>query len=506
MGQCSTLPADGNKNGNSSSQTPTTSTGTHSKQRSSYTRSGSSSTSKKQQREQRDSAYHGRPSDDERHNDGDAVMTDAYEAHSSASGRSRDVNKLLNVAKNGNHKFDQFLNEDEKSNHSSTHHSSKSGRSSRSRSHAAPSREEVLPPPPPGSVRTRCYRLNLDAPVILSPTHDHLGPMPYEPPSHLLPSRSRQITESLSSESMERNPTDVAVSTARIFRGITVDKNGTILSQNARATRSSRGKEKQKQAASSRQQEKINKAKDLVDEAVGTGKENDREKSNMVSLVIIGEYDEMKQLVRDGAKKLRDAEGLPDEALLAINRPRQNSQYNSRVRGNGREAMSPASLGSSSSRKRFSSPSKSQTSNEFPDNKSRSKNRLQQSIQSAPPKIKSHPRDRPSARRLGSGTGDGSDDRSGRFNTSEKCNDSIFGGVDSDWSEALGFSRGFDSIWNCGATGKDTGSPNNKSGSTRSSSSKVRYEGRNESSARYSRGGGMTAQRDAPVSKDVMIL
>ena len=69
----------------------------------------------------------------------------------------------------------------------------------------------------------------------------------------------------------------------------------------------------------------------------------------------------------------------------------------------------------------------------------------------------------------------------------------IFGGGDSDWSDALALS-----IWNCG--GNNGWTPDGKR------SSKVRYEGRNESSSRLSRGGGATAERDAPVTKDVMIL
>lgn len=236
--------------------------------------------------------------------------------------------------------------------------------------------------------------------------------------------------------------------------------------------------------------------------------ENDGEKSNMVSLVVIGEYDEMKQLVRDGAKKLRDAEGLPDEALLAINRPRQSPS-------GSRRNILPSSPSSSSSRKRFSSPSQVMSPAESPD--SRSRHRFQQNnnmLQSAPPKLKSHPRDRPSNRRMGS-TGDVDTETEKRrySGNGDKCNDmSIFGGGgDSDWSDALGLSRGFDTIWNCGATG--TNSPNTKtsainlsSNSGRRSTNKVRYEGRNESSTRFSRGGGVTTERDAPVSKDVMIL
>ena len=45
--------------------------------------------------------------------------------------------------------------------------------------------------------------------------------------------------------------------------------------------------------------------------------------STMLSLVIMGEYNDFKQLARDGVKNLHDAEGLPDEALLAINHPRR---------------------------------------------------------------------------------------------------------------------------------------------------------------------------------------
>ncbi len=220
----------------------------------------------------------------------------------------------------------------------------------------------------------------------------------------------------------------------------------------------------------------------------------------MVSLVIIGEYDEMKQLVRDGAKKLRDAEGLPDEALLAINRPRQSTPS--------------ASSSSASSRKRFSSPTtnQAQLSQDGSDSRSRSRNRIPSSNSTQNmPKLKSHPRDRPSSRRLGS-PADVDNEGRRRYSSvnGDKCNDmNIFGGRDSDWSDALGLSKGFDTIWNCGATG--TNSPNNNSknnisSSGRRSSNKIRYsEGRNESSARYKRGAGVPAARD-PATKDVMIL
>lgn len=60
----------------------------------------------------------------------------------------------------------------------------------------------------------------------------------------------------------------VAVSTARIFRGITVDGNGVILTQNARATRSRKEKGGMKVGEKSRQAAKIDKAKDLIDDAL----------------------------------------------------------------------------------------------------------------------------------------------------------------------------------------------------------------------------------------------
>ena len=47
--------------------------------------------------------------------------------------------------------------------------------------------------------------------------------------------------------------------------------------------------------------------------------------ANIMSLVIMGEYDDMKYLVRDGSKKLREATELPDDSLLAANRARGGS-------------------------------------------------------------------------------------------------------------------------------------------------------------------------------------
>ena len=144
----------------------------------------------------------------------------------------------------------------------------------------------------------------------------------------------------------------------------------------------------------------------------------------MVSLVIIGAYDDMKHLVRDGSKKLREADGLPDETLLAANRPRAGIAHaasKQRVPPSGQRSVSSTQERSS----RTGMP------------------------QSVPPKLKSNPRDRPKVRR-----GDENKPRRSGFVT-DSCNDMMDttpqgNNGDGDWRDALGFSRGFHSIWNCG--------------------------------------------------------
>ncbi len=85
---------------------------------------------------------------------------------------------------------------------------------------------------------------------------------------------------SISDES-DRNvdPTTIAISTANIFRGIVVDRNGLITSMNSRAMRSMKGKNngaaggenKMKIGEKSRQAAKIAKAKDLIDVVMENG-------------------------------------------------------------------------------------------------------------------------------------------------------------------------------------------------------------------------------------------
>ncbi len=98
------------------------------------------------------------------------------------------------------------------------------------------------------------------------------------PPTDLL----ENLHVSISEES-DRNvdPTTIAISTANIFRGIVVDRNGVITSMNSRAMRSMKGKNgaggsaggenKVKIGEKSRQAAKIDKAKDLIDVVTENG-------------------------------------------------------------------------------------------------------------------------------------------------------------------------------------------------------------------------------------------
>ena len=91
-------------------------------------------------------------------------------------------------------------------------------------------------------------------------------------PSEMMANLHVSASEESSNEAAD--PTAIAISTARIFRGIVVDRSGVITSMNSRAMRSQRGKtgeNKNKMGEKSRQAAKIDKAKDLIDEVVENG-------------------------------------------------------------------------------------------------------------------------------------------------------------------------------------------------------------------------------------------
>jgi len=170
--------------------------------------------------------------------------------------------------------------------------------------------------------KTRCYRLNLEKPFDIRtcksplgrdysgpPIHESdlppaAGPVEYIPPIHLCSKEeinarrhswggvyARSFQQSMSnmgadlmmnlhvsnsddSTNSNSNSTSIAITTARIFRGIEVDRNGVITSMNDRAKRSAAkngGSSKTKVGEKSRQAAKIDKAKDLIDDVDGGG-------------------------------------------------------------------------------------------------------------------------------------------------------------------------------------------------------------------------------------------
>ena len=224
--------------------------------------------------------------------------------------------------------------------------------------------DDDIPLPPEIATLTRCYKLHLDANnemILPHPPTTFLGPFTL---SLVPPLSSSASDESLvdhttvaarferdgnSSSSEEESLDDcisskVAIRTARIFRGIVVAKDGKILAQNARARwRYHRGEESI-MCHESRQAIKIELAEDLVEETMATGKApGSDEPAKMMSLVPMGEYDEMKHLVFNGSKRLREASGHGDEVLFAANRTREKSSIvNPRTRLSLHAVSSPA--------------------------------------------------------------------------------------------------------------------------------------------------------------------
>jgi hypothetical protein len=180
-------------------------------------------------------------------------------------------------------------------------------------------------PLPDHAIRTRCYKLNLNAepigflPSITQSKSTFLGPFTESVPN--LTFSNYALDDDDNDDDDTDNEVAVAIQTAQIFRGITVSADGTILSQNARATRcccnnnDGTSSNKRKISERSRQAAQIDKANDLIEQDGAAD-------SKLVSLVVMGEYDDIEHLVRDGLQKLREADGLLDSALYAMNRPR----------------------------------------------------------------------------------------------------------------------------------------------------------------------------------------
>jgi len=305
--------------------------------------------------------------------------------------------------------------------------------------------------------RTRCYRLDLERPFDISKMKSPLsrdyagppvresdlppvqGPVQYDEFKHratLLQENSvhsrirlrhtgttspstmmEELTVS-NSDDEPRCETSIAISTARIFRGIVVDHKGVITSMNSRATRSrsSKGEKGNKMGEKSRQAAKIDKAKDLIDESAhghagGGGSDEENDPSKIISLFVMGEYEELNDLVRDGSKKLRDCKKLSDEQMFMYNRPRSSGTVDTRslsaLASRSSNVAVPMSPGGASSPQAYSHASYDiNCASQSPANHrkrglpadKRSSSRYGGSSRSssrggAPPKLKSNPRD-----------------------------------------------------------------------------------------------------------------
>eukprot|EP00592_Proboscia_alata_P029358 CAMPEP_0194444530 /NCGR_PEP_ID=MMETSP0176-20130528/127325_1 /TAXON_ID=216777 /ORGANISM="Proboscia alata, Strain PI-D3" /LENGTH=899 /DNA_ID=CAMNT_0039270925 /DNA_START=360 /DNA_END=3060 /DNA_ORIENTATION=- len=550
--------------------------------------------------------------------------------------------------------------------------------------------EIVLPPPPENAIKTRCYRLDLDSEWYVQLNNPKLaaitgatspinasqsfGPMEYIPPPIEDGTRSRSLGDrpgirdyyqpsmsddededsdvenehagGMASENQKsrkgKKKNSMADTTAQIFRGLVINRDGTVMStavgssisrrnyESSQADGSSKNNskadEKSKQAdkagssksrrnaensqaggssknnakadEKSRQAAKIDKMKNAVEAAMKNGNkkkssDDSDDTGKMLSLYIMGDYDDMKHLVRDGSKRLKEATSLPDEYLLSSSRSR-----NPKIKKEATNIRASLSLSSQSRTKRTSSigggqppsqlspstnsvtrkrsPSVTSSGNKgsrqhkmpnstppklsrHPRDKGGSRrtlggdaggrspnsnnnsshtthgvssifvtggcagdsrspsvtssgnkgSRQHKMPNSTPPKLSRHPRDKGGSRRTLGGdaggrspnsnnnsshtthgvssifvTGGCAGDSTSTTNTGssprrrflpkglshpdQACSDMpIFGGGDSDWSDALNFSRGFHSIWNCGATGAEksaTKSPTREKG------------------------------------------
>ena len=469
MGQCSTLPAD-NLNG------PESDNSSMDKSK----RSSISTSAFHHARQQRDDGSSYMKMKDGINEDHPMTEEDPDDLSSNSKtrllgkkGKAEDTNNFfVDVARQAPNTYEPYSGSKQysESGHPSSHRaqnnesnfkenqspqSRHSRRTSRDSRMSTPSRQPVLqqqtppepiPQPPDSAVRMRCYRLNLESSMDPSVPHK-CGP---------IEARNRLLQISISEDSSVAGGSshNVAQNTAQIFRGITIARDGTIHSK--KLGRSSRSQNGGKADEKSRQAAKIDKAKDLVEESAnGKIPGNQDEDTKMVSLIIMGEYDDMKHLVREGSKRLKDSEGLPDEALLSQNAKRYDV-------GPEEPVMTPLSPSREDTRKRSPnrggpsySPVKTKIKSPQAQGTLSQHNRsFASNVPAVMPRLKENPRDtRPLNSRQKS--------QSSRRLPSEKCTIFGAGGDESNWSDALGFN--FQNIWSCGATKGDPGtiSPNN---------------------------------------------
>jgi hypothetical protein len=175
-------------------------------------------------------------------------------------------------------------------NNNNTHGGGAYGASTLSPTTSTSPRTVVLPPE--SAIRTRCYRLNLNTDIIIpTPTTANTGggimssstasPVqgstsgPYRCDSHAaLGDRTVDLSSAYVGfcpsldDSIADDHRDTVASTARIFRGLTVNHDGSIVSHHHRSSKGSTGPKRDEK---SRQSTKIDQAVDMAEEAVRKG-------------------------------------------------------------------------------------------------------------------------------------------------------------------------------------------------------------------------------------------
>ncbi len=152
---------------------------------------------------------------------------------------------------------------------------------------------------PANAIPTRCYKLNLNADLRGASSSSSITALSQP---MFLGSYTAAIPHFSSYDSYdEDDDVAVAIQTAQIFRGITVSPGGIILSQNAGVTLSCNGTSSLiKEAEKSRQAAMIDKANERIEHNSSCSSSSDE--AQLLSLVVIGEYDDLTSLVHDSSQ------------------------------------------------------------------------------------------------------------------------------------------------------------------------------------------------------------
>jgi hypothetical protein len=169
------------------------------------------------------------------------------------------------------------------------------------------------------------FILKLDPPSLLSSQFNYVDNFTQYDPQENSNNQEEIDYRDDNSTCSETSTTKLAISTAQIFRDIVVDKRGKIICQNARSLHCDKLNEKvnkKKKGQKSRQADTIKKANDAVDcEVYCDQQKNGLTGSKIELLIVVGEYDNINQLVFHGSKKLRHLNTSTEEAFLSTDCP-----------------------------------------------------------------------------------------------------------------------------------------------------------------------------------------